>query len=225
MSAGAHKDEVGVAMGVGATPVGQLTFVRDGRREYSAFAYDPRWLAARDAFSVSPDLPLAGGWVTRRSPTADDSPFPFAIADTEPDAWGRRVIARAHARRRTADSSLRALTRFDYLAAVDDMSRIGALRLQDARGTFLRSGTAHRAPPLVDLGKVASAARRFEDGTESSADLDYLQGKATSLGGLRPKCSVLDTDGTLALGKFPSVNDTRSVVRGEDYEVHIHLKR
>jgi serine/threonine-protein kinase HipA len=35
------------------------------------------------------------------------------------------------------------------------------------------------------------------------------------LGGLRPKCTVLDTDGALALGKFPSVGDTRSIVRGE----------
>lgn len=42
-----------------------------------------------------------------------------------------------------------------------------------------------------------------------------MQGKATSLGGLRPKCTVLDSDGTLALGKFPSITDTRSVVRGE----------
>ena len=32
---------------------------------------------------------------------------------------------------------------------------------------------------------------------------------------MRPKCTVLDEDGTLALGKFPSVNDERSVTRGE----------
>ncbi len=47
------------------------------------------------------------------------------------------------------------------------------------------------------------------------AHLRFLQGKGTSLGGLRPKCTVLDTDGALALGKFPSISDTRSVVRGE----------
>ena len=43
----------------------------------------------------------------------------------------------------------------------------------------------------------------------------YLQGKGTSLGGLRPKCTVIDEDGRLAIGKFPSVGDTRSVTRGE----------
>jgi serine/threonine-protein kinase HipA len=32
---------------------------------------------------------------------------------------------------------------------------------------------------------------------------------------MRHKCTVLDEDGTLALGKFPSVNDERSVTRVE----------
>ena len=196
-------------------PAGDLTFVRDGRREYSVFEYDPRWLERDGAFAVSPDLPLARGHVARRAPTEHDSPFPFALADSEPDAWGRRVIARAHARRRAREPALAPLTRFDYLAAVDDASRIGALRLRDEHGTFLRSEDAHRTPPLVDLGAIHGAARAVEQGTESEADLNYLQGKATSLGGLRPKCTVLEEDGTLAIGKFPSVADTRSIPRGE----------
>jgi serine/threonine-protein kinase HipA len=32
---------------------------------------------------------------------------------------------------------------------------------------------------------------------------------------MRPKCTILDSDGALSLGKFPSVNDERSVTRGE----------
>lgn len=107
------------------------------------------------------------------------------------------------------------LSRFDILAAVDDFSRVGALRLRDANGQFLRSETAFRTPQLIELDKIYAAARAVEQGTESEADLRYLQGKATSLGGLRPKCTVLDADGTLALGKFPSITDTRSIVRGE----------
>src|SRR5690606_21260340 len=51
--------------------------------------------------------------------------------------------------------------------------------------------------------------------SETAADLAYLRGRGTSLGGLRPKCSVLDTDGSLAIGKFPSVQDTRAVTKGE----------
>ena len=47
------------------------------------------------------------------------------------------------------------------------------------------------------------------------ADLAYLLGRAVSIGGLRPKCSVLDEDGSPAIGTFSSVDDTRSVVHGE----------
>lgn len=145
----------------------------------------------------------------------EDSPFPTALADTEPDTWGKRIIQRAHAKRRQGDPALAPLTRFDILTAVDDFSRVGALRLRDAKGEFLRSETAFRTPQLIELDKIYTAARAVEQGSESEADLRYLQGKATSLGGMRPKCTVLDSDGTLALGKFPSIADTRSIVRGE----------
>jgi serine/threonine protein kinase HipA of HipAB toxin-antitoxin module len=35
--------------------------------------------------------------------------------------------------------------------------------------------------------------------------------------GKRPKCTILDIDGALSLGKFPSVNDVRSVTQGEEH--------
>lgn len=211
----ALKQQARVAIGAKAAPVGQLAFVRDGRREYSSFSYGAQWLNARERFTISPDLPLQTGFVTRRAPGPADSPFPFALADTAPDAWGERVIKRAHAKRRAVDPVLAPLTAFDFLASVDDFSRIGALRLLGADGEFLRSGPRHRTPQLVDLGKIARAARKIENGTDTLADAEYLQGKATSLGGLRPKCTVLEEDGALALGKLPSVQDERSVVRSE----------
>ena len=204
-----------IAVGAQALPVGQLTLVQDSRREYSAFAYDAQWLSHPESFEISPDLPLTEGWVNRRALSDLDSPFPFALADTQPDAWGVRIIRRAHAKRRAQQPSLPPLTPFDSLAAVDDFSRIGALRLQNERGEFLRSASEHRTPQLVDLAKIASAAREVEQGSESTADLEFLQGKATSLGGLRPKCTVLEEDGSLAIGKFSSVTDERSVVGGE----------
>ncbi len=77
-------------------------------------------------------VPLSEGHVTRRAATEDDSPFPAALADAEPDTWGKRIIQRAHAKRRQHDAKLGPLTRFDILTAVDDFSRVGALRLRDA---------------------------------------------------------------------------------------------
>jgi serine/threonine-protein kinase HipA len=70
-------------------------------------------------------------------------------------------------------------------------------------------------PPLIELGRIFQASQAVERGQETTEDLRYLQGKGTSLGGMRPKCTVLDEDGWLAIGKFPSVGDTRSVTRGE----------
>ena len=121
--------------------VGDLQFVRDGRREYSSFDYRPACLAHSECFQVSPDLPLATGRVTRRAPSADDSPFPFALADTEPDAWGRRIIDRARWRRRD-NPALRPLTRFDYRAAVDDELDRAHGRSVDGWGMGWE-GTAH----------------------------------------------------------------------------------
>ena len=215
MSAPSTRREVQVAIGAQALPVGQLTFVREGRRAYSGFSYAPQWLQTRERFAVSPDLPLREGFATRRAPDDTESPFHGAFADTAPDTWGRRVIQRAHVKRRAADPTLPSLNAFDYLAAVDDFSRVGALRLVDSQGNFLGASERHRTPPLIELGKVATAVRRVDGGTDDAADLEYLQGKATSLGGLRPKCTLVDEDGMLALAKFPSVNDERSIVRAE----------
>jgi serine/threonine-protein kinase HipA len=215
MNAHSVRKKTRVCIGHVGLDVGEITFVRDGRREYSAFSYDSSWLEYDERFEISPDLPLRDGHFTRRATTEDESPFPYALADTEPDAWGKRIIQRAHAKRRQHDKSLEPLTRFDILTAVDDFSRIGALRLRDADGQYLRSGAQYRTPQLIDLQSIYAATRALEQGTETESDLAFLQGKATSLGGLRPKCTIVDSDGALALGKFPSISDTRSVVRGE----------
>lgn len=92
------SNQARVCIGRAGTPVGELRFIKDGRREYSVFAYQSGWLGARERFEISPDLPLVSGHVTRRSPHPEDSCFPFALADTTPDAWGKRVLLRAHAK-------------------------------------------------------------------------------------------------------------------------------
>lgn len=209
--------ELDVFLGAAEHAVGRLVYVRAGQREFSQFAYREDWLSDPRYFDVSPDLDRAVGYQVRRAATKDDSVFFFALADTEPDSWGRRVIARAHAKERQKNPALGPLTELDYLCAVDDYSRLGALRLRDASKRYLRRVEAGRrtTPALLELEHMLSASRAVEMGKESAEDLKYLLGKATSLGGLRPKCSVLDEDGALALGKFPSVKDERSVTRGE----------
>ena len=209
-------------MGDDARLVGRLRYDQQGARERAGFEYDATWLAADDAFAIEPGLPLVIGPQFHRK-TREGSVFHPAIADTEPDGWGKRVIQRDHAKRRQEARRLgeavesRPLNGLDLLLAVDDVSRIGALRLRDEDGIFRRQPEVggRRTPPLIELAHLLSATRAIETNTETAADLAYLRGRGTSLGGLRPKCTVLDDQGRLAIGKFPSVNDERPVTKGE----------
>ncbi|AOJ06981.1 type II toxin-antitoxin system HipA family toxin [Burkholderia mayonis] len=229
MSKPAVKRTVKIALGDAARPVGTLTYSKDGGREFTTFAYNAAWLMAADSFELSPDLALVEGHQFRKAPSKDDSIFHFAFADTEPDGWGCRVIARDHAKRRKANQAAgtpapgAALTEMDYLLGVDDLSRIGALRLVDEAGHFLRTieNGGHGTPPLLELAQLIGATRAVEMNKETEADLKYLRGRGTSLGGMRPKCTILDDDGHLAIGKFPSIKDDRSVTRGEVLALHL----
>ena len=211
------RTQMDVFLGKAKKPLGRLIFVKDGQREFSQFAYSDDWLADSQFFDISPDLNRQSGYQLLKPPTKNDTCFFLALADTEPDTWGRRVIARAHAKARAKDASLGPLTEADYLACVDDFSRIGALRLRDENGHYLRSVAdgARSAPAFLELEKILLASRAVELSKETTEDLAYLQGKGTSLGGMRPKCTILDSDGALSLGKFSSVNDERSIPRGE----------
>ena len=223
MAMAATKERVAVCLGKGGLPVGSLIYTKQGRRENTAFAYTEQWLGNAARFKVSSDLELISNYQTRKAPTEMDSAFPFALADTAPDAWGRRVILRDHVKRRKKDAKLGELNELDFLLAVDDFSRIGALRLKDDKGNFHRSVEEGRrgTPPLVDLEKIYTSSRAVETGNETEQDLTYLLGKGTSLGGMRPKCTVVDKNGMLALGKFPSISDTRSITRGEVLALHL----
>lgn len=209
---------------LGDTPrqVGILRFDAQGARQSAGFEYHPDWLAASDRFALEPGLPLVAGMQFHRS-VRDGSLFHGAIADTEPDGWGRRVILRDHGKQRQQARKAgeavdpRPINHLDYLLAVDDTSRIGALRFRDEDGIFQRAPKPERrtAPPLIELHMLLSASRAVETHSETAADLAFLRGRGTSLGGVRPKCSIIDNDGRLSIGKFPSVADDRAVTKGE----------
>lgn len=213
------KRTIAVHLGDTPTRVGTLRYDQQGARESASFEYDPSWRTSRGAFAIDPNLPLVTGPQFHKK-TREGSAFHGPFADTEPDGWGKRVILRDHAKRKRARDAAQPsgpLNGLDFLLAVDDVSRVGALRLQDENGAFQRAPEAGRrtTPPLVELGRLLEATRAVETETETAADLAYLRGRGTSLGGLRPKCTVRDDDGRLSIGKFPSVTDTRAVTKGE----------
>ena len=208
--------------------VGTLFFNASGNRESSGLEYSPEWIESNNSFEIDPELPLKHGRVFR-SKKESGSVFHGAIADSEPDGWARQVILRANGKHRKEKRDLgivvedSTLTSLDFLLSVDDFSRIGALRFQDENGIFQREGKNGKrtAPPLIELESLLHATRAVETDTETAADLEYLRGRGTSLGGLRPKCTVIDQDGSLSIGKFPSVTDSYSVTKGEVLALHI----
>jgi serine/threonine-protein kinase HipA len=203
-----HVDLDGVPV-----PVGRLwARVRRGR-ESASFEYDPRWLAHPDRFSLEPALTLGPGPFH----TAAGRSLFGGLGDSAPDRWGRVLMRRAERRRaERAGEAPRTLREIDYLLGVDDEARQGALRLAEVEGgPFLAAAEATRIPPLVELPRLLSAAENVIGDTDSDEDLRLLLAPGSSLGGARPKASIRDRDGRLALAKFPHRDDEVDTVRWE----------
>ena len=215
------KRTIEIHMGEYAQRVGTLHYNQDGNRENAIFEYVQEWLAASDSFAIEPALKLVPGPQYHKV-LKEGSKFHGCLRDTEPDGWGRQIILRDHAKRRERQRAggggdLPPPNALDFLLAVDDISRMGALRLRaDDEWQRAAPGFGQRTtPPLIELPHLIAASRAVEHQTETEADLAYLRGRGTSLGGLRPKCTILDHHGRLSIGKFPSAKDSRAVTKGE----------
>ncbi|MFC1586089.1 type II toxin-antitoxin system HipA family toxin [Fibrobacterota bacterium] len=209
-----------VCLGEGEVAAGTLAFEAKGNRKVAAFSYSDSWLSNPEKFELSPDLPLVPGFQYRSNKALGESAFFDCFADVEPDGWGRMIIKRDYAKRRNKSQeknvSSELLNDFDYLLWISDFSRVGAIRFRDDAGVFHRPSEGKKdVPPLITLPHLLSATKAIEENRETAKDLAFLRGNGTSLGGIRPKCSIIDTDGSLAIGKFSSIKDMRSIVYGE----------
>ena len=101
------------------------------------------------------------------------------------------------------------------MLALDDHSRIGALRFcQEADGPFITPGSG-KLPPIVRLAALLRDTEAIHKDTESVNDLRCLLGEGSPLGGARPKSAVELADGSLGIAKFPKPDDTRDIAAGE----------
>lgn len=177
--------------------------------EIYSFEFDDHWLERNDALALDPDLlPVPG----RTYPPAKRTQFGIFM-DSAPDRWGRTLLQRREAMLAVTEKRpARTLTEWDYLLGVHDLSRLGALRFRaDAQAPFLDNSTANAAPPLTSLRELQGAVRALEEDTGDDAQvrsvLDQLLVPGSSLGGSRPKASVIDEHGRLCVAKFPSRQD------------------
>jgi serine/threonine-protein kinase HipA len=171
-----------------------------------SFEYAPEWLQRADVFAIDPtSLPLQRGAHHGRALFG-------AVQDCGPDRWGRVLIERAVRKKVLAQKPYRDI---DYVLALDDASRIGALRFRaDANSAFLAAATG-KLPPLVRLNALLCATDAIHGETETVQDLRFLLGAGSPLGGARPKAAVALPDDQLAIAKFPKPDDTRDIAAGE----------
>lgn len=202
--------------------VGRLwTRIRKGR-ESASFEYDEAWLKHAERFALEPALTLAPGPFH----TPPGKALFGAIGDSAPDRWGRVLMRRSERRHAEREGRTpRTLFEADFLLSVDDEARQGALRFKETLdGPFLAPENSMRIPPLVELPKLLSAAERVANEEEDDEDLKLLIVPGSSLGGARPKASVRDTDGHLALAKFPHKEDDINVVLWEGVALALAAK-
>ena len=86
--------------------------------------------------------------------------------------------------------------------------------VRNATSPFLAVSTG-KLPPLIRLQALLRAADAIHSETDTAADLRFLLGAGSPLGGARPKSAVSLADGRLALAKFPKPDDTRDIAGGE----------
>ncbi len=193
--------------------IGRLWARTRKNKEGATFEYDAAWLGHRERFALEPALKLGPGPFH----TAADMPMFGAIGDSAPDRWGRALMRRMERRRAEREKQTpRTLQEIDYLLLVDDEARQGALRFAEREGgPFLREESTKRTPPLIDLPGLLSAAERVAEDRDTDEDLRLLLAPGSSLGGARPKASVRDKDGHLAIAKFPRRDDDYNTVLWE----------
>jgi serine/threonine-protein kinase HipA len=182
-------------------------------KEIFSFEYDRGWLDAGYAQSLDPALQLVRG--PQYVATGGENFGGFL--DSSPDRWGRVLMQRREAQlAREAKRSERKLFELDYLLGVYDGHRMGALRYRIGDGPFLDNNTELASPPWTSLRELEHASLALE---RPGAERDPAYGKwlrmliapGRSLGGARPKASVIDERGQLWIAKFPSGRDSDDI--------------
>lgn len=207
--------------------VGELTCDALRGGETYGFAFDKEWLMKYDGIFLSEDLQ---NFVGRQYTQAGRDIF-SCFSDALPDRWGRTLLNRREQIAATDENRrARRLSSYDYLIGIDDFSRMGAFRFADTvGGVFINTDASLRVPPLSTVRELMHAAHEIEASEERNILpekrwLIQLLHPGTSLGGARPKASVLDEDGMLTMAKFPSRKDDYDVAMWEHF-CHIMARK
>ena len=186
--------------------IGTIYVSQTRGKEFYSFEYEQSWLENQHMI-LDPDLQLYKG----RQYINDDKNIFGVFADSCPDRWGRQLMKRREEfRAKKAEEKPRRLLESDYLLGVYDEARMGGLRFKtELEGEFLSNEEENATPPWTSLRELEQASIAFENDDIGLDEkwLKQLLAPGSSLGGARPKASVMAPDGSLWIAKFPSKHD------------------
>ena len=193
--------------------VGRLWVHNKGDKESASFEYDKLWLNSPERFSLDPALILGKGSFH----TTPGKALFGAIGDSAPDRWGRALMQRAaRLDAKEKNENIRRLREMDYLLKVNDYARQGALRFSLSEGgEFPTTNAGDAIPPRILLPKLLHAADAIYTDGGNAEDLKLLLAPGSSLGGARPKASIIDQNSQLLVAKFPRKDDSYNEVAWE----------
>jgi len=183
-------------------------------KEIYSFSYSENWLKSRYSQILDPELQLYSG-----SQYAKDEKQNFGVfLDSSPDRWGRVLMKRREAAMaRSEKRPEKTLRESDYLLGVFDVHRMGAIRFkEDPDGPFLNDNKTLASPPWTSIRELEQISLKLED-DNANEDPEYLKwlnmliNPGSSLGGARPKASVVDDKRDLWIAKFPSKSDSKDI--------------
>ena len=194
--------------------VGELGYESLRGSDSYGFKYDDNWLKKYGNLFLSFDLNNYPGLQY----TAPERDIFGCFSDALPDRWGRTLLNRREQVLSNEEKRpVRRLTSFDYLKGIDDVSCIGGFRFKTkADGDFINSVNTLRIPPLTNIRQLLNASSEIEKSEEANQLPDkkwlmQLVQPGSSLGGARPKASVIENNNTLYMAKFPSLKDDYDV--------------
>jgi serine/threonine-protein kinase HipA len=211
----------------GSMLMGTLQAEQVGGKEIFSFSYSKEWLEKGPALLLDPDLGFYSGPQYGRDDKANFGLF----TDSSPDRWGRVLMERRQALLAKQEGNrAKPLTESDFLLGVFDLYRMGGLRFKLSEdGPFLDANNTMAAPPMTSLRTLEEASLQLEkdDAMEDPSFarwLNLLISPGSSLGGARPKASVVDPNGELWIAKFPSRKDDRDIGGWETVVNEIAIK-
>jgi serine/threonine-protein kinase HipA len=170
------------------------------------FTYGRSYLARDEAIPLYlPELPLGPG----RIQPPDGLAIAGSLRDAGPDAWGQRVILARRLGHLDSSADTGALSTLTYLLE-SGSDRIGGLDFQHSATDYVPRAADHPT-----LAQMQDGAERLNAGETLPPSLADALLRGTSIGGARPKVTLLDSNGRPVIAKLSTQADPYPSVKFE----------